>query len=91
MSSKKRAQRSESEDESDASDTRVASAKKAKTSKAAASEALPGGGQRDDNGDVFWELTDTRRLTVSEFKGKTMISVREYYEKDGKSLPGKKV
>lgn len=45
----------------------------------------------DDNGDRYWEISKMRRVTVSEFRGKTMVSVREYYEKDGKELPGKKV
>lgn len=34
----------------------------------------------------------TRRVTVNEFKGKTLINIREYYVNDaGKTLPGKKV
>ena len=47
----------------------------------------------DENGDIFLQLNDkgTRRITVNEFKGKWMVNVREYYEKDGKMLPGKKV
>lgn len=45
----------------------------------------------DTNGDVYWEISKLRRVTVSEFRGKTMVSVREYYEKDGRELPGKKV
>lgn len=28
---------------------------------------------------------------ISEFKGQQMVSIREYYEKDGQALPGKKV
>lgn len=32
-----------------------------------------------------------RRVTVSTFRGKTLVNVREYYEKDGQELPGKKV
>ena len=37
------------------------------------------------------QISNSRRVTISEFKGKRMVSVREYYEKDGKHLPGKKV
>ena len=31
-----------------------------------------------------------RRVTISEFKGNTMVNIREYYEANGKVLPGKK-
>ncbi|KAF4308637.1 putative RNA polymerase II transcriptional protein [Botryosphaeria dothidea] len=48
------------------------------------------GKQQDDEGNEFWELSAKRRVTVSEFRGKSMVSIREYYEKDGKDLPGKK-
>ncbi|OJD22428.1 hypothetical protein ACJ73_06226 [Blastomyces percursus] len=44
----------------------------------------------DSNGDIYWKISRLRRLTVSSFKGRTMVSVREYYEKDGQELPGKK-
>ena len=64
-------------------------AKKARMSES--SSSVPGGGTRDANGDAYWEIAAARRVTVSEFKGRTMISVREYYEKDGQTLPGKKV
>ncbi|KAK0248579.1 hypothetical protein B0A54_11255 [Friedmanniomyces endolithicus] len=46
--------------------------------------------QIDDEGNEYWELSDTRRVGVSTYKGMTLISIREYYEKDGKSLPGRK-
>ncbi|CAF9914937.1 MAG: hypothetical protein GOMPHAMPRED_008334 [Gomphillus americanus] len=46
--------------------------------------------KRDGDGNAYWELTGRRRIVVSEFKGNRMISIREYYEKDGKELPGKK-
>ncbi|KZF20130.1 putative RNA polymerase II transcriptional coactivator [Xylona heveae TC161] len=60
----------------------------------AASRSEASGGtsahQTDDEGNPFWELSKNRRVTVSSFRGKTMVSIREYYEKDGKHLPGKK-
>jgi hypothetical protein len=37
------------------------------------------------------QLSGKRRVQLSDFKGQTMVNIREYYEKDGKSLPGKKV
>ena len=45
----------------------------------------------DSNGDRYWEISRLRRVTVSSFRGKTLVNVREYYEKDGQELPGKKV
>lgn len=48
-------------------------------------------GKIDANGDRYWEISKMRRVTISSFRGKTMVNVREYYEKDGQELPGKKV
>ncbi|KAL2824685.1 transcriptional Coactivator p15-domain-containing protein [Aspergillus cavernicola] len=64
----------------------------AQHSKTAGSRNSHGGTIRkeDSNGDSYWEISKMRRVTVSSFRGKTMISVREYYEKDGEELPGKK-
>lgn len=31
-----------------------------------------------------------RKASISEFKGKLMVSIREFYEKDGQTLPGSK-
>src|ERR1700755_232694 len=47
--------------------------------------------QSDKDGNTFWEISKTRRVVVSEFKGKQMVSVREYYEQNGEIKPGKKV
>jgi hypothetical protein len=35
---------------------------------------------------VGWELGNKKRVTISTFKGKTYVGLREYYEKDGKVL-----
>jgi hypothetical protein len=46
--------------------------------------------QKDAEGNTFWEISKARRVTVSEYKGKIMVAIREYYEKDDEMLPGKK-
>jgi Transcriptional Coactivator p15 (PC4) len=39
---------------------------------------------------VSFDLGSNRFVTVREFKGKKLVDIREFYQKDGKSLPGKK-
>jgi len=65
--------------------------KRPKTSPKSSSFTTAGKTQLDSDGNPYWEISKMRRVTVSEFKGKRMVSIREYYEKDGKVLPGKKV
>ncbi|KAH6609623.1 hypothetical protein Trco_002969 [Trichoderma cornu-damae] len=60
----------------------------AKKNKSAAAASAPDG--KDDEGNPFWELSNKRRVGVSEFKKLCFVNIREYYEKDGKMLPGKK-
>ena len=43
-----------------------------------------------DDGEEYWPLTKSKRLSVSKFKGSVNVSLREYFEKDGKWLPTKK-
>jgi hypothetical protein len=71
------------------SDLQQSPVKRAKIDKDTSS-SNPAGQKVDSNGDVYWELSRLRRVTVSTFKGKTMVSIREYYEKDKQELPGKK-
>ncbi|KAI8945512.1 transcriptional Coactivator p15-domain-containing protein [Xylaria longipes] len=68
------------------SDEEVAKpSKKAKTK--TTSEDNPG---KDSEGNSFWPLGTTRRVTIQDFKGKTFINIREYYESNGELRPGKK-
>lgn len=53
--------------------------------------AAPDSPKIDSNGDPYWEISKMRRVTISTFRGKTMVNIREYYEKDGQEFPGKKV
>lgn len=42
----------------------------------------------DDNGDIIiCKLNNRRNVTIQEFRGNKLVSIREYYEKDGKQLP----
>lgn len=42
------------------------------------------------NGESYWELDRFKRATVREFKGKIYVDLREFYDKGGEILPGKK-
>ncbi|KAK1399784.1 RNA polymerase II transcriptional coactivator KELP [Heracleum sosnowskyi] len=45
----------------------------------------------DDNGDlIICHLSVKRRVSWSEFKGRSFLSIREYYDKNGKELPSAK-
>ncbi|GAA0168776.1 general transcription factor [Lithospermum erythrorhizon] len=42
----------------------------------------------DDEGNpIICRLSSKRRVTISEFRGKTLVSIREYYNKGTKELP----
>ena len=74
----------------DGSDDQTApkASKKIKATKSTGRNAAKAGSEEAAQ---FWELSDKRRVSVEDFRGKTLISVREFYEKDGELLPGKKV
>ncbi|GAB1606128.1 hypothetical protein Ahia01_000895200, partial [Argonauta hians] len=43
-----------------------------------------------DDDEKMFQLSKMRYATVSEFRGKVLIGIREYYEADGELRPGKK-
>ncbi|CAN0840927.1 RNA polymerase II transcriptional coactivator KELP [Linum grandiflorum] len=50
-----------------------------------------GGMEYDDDGDlIICRLTSKRRVTIQNFKGRNLVSIREFYSKDGKELPTSK-
>lgn len=46
--------------------------------------------KRNTQGEAYFELARTRRVTVRSFKGAKLIDIREFYEKNGNLEPGKK-
>jgi len=41
---------------------------------------------KNRDGSHGWELGNKRRVTVTTFKSKVYVDIREHYEKDGKVL-----
>ncbi|XP_024525538.1 RNA polymerase II transcriptional coactivator KELP isoform X2 [Selaginella moellendorffii] len=40
--------------------------------------------------EIICQLSGKRNVSVQNFRGKALVSIREYYEKDGKTLPSSK-
>jgi len=68
---------------SDAGGPSAKPVKKARTTAAASG--------KDDEGNSFWALSNTRRVGISNFKGKVMVNIREFYsDASGEMKPGRK-
>ncbi|GIZ49095.1 hypothetical protein CKM354_001213500 [Cercospora kikuchii] len=61
-----------------------------KTSKKNVAGTAPATMEKDKDGGVYWSIANKRRVQLTEFKGTLMVGIREFYEKDGEMLPGKK-
>ncbi|XP_078432112.1 transcriptional coactivator p15 (PC4) family protein (KELP) [Wolffia australiana] len=47
--------------------------------------------ERDDEGNlVVCRLSGKRKVTIQDFRGRTLVSIREYYDRGGKELPSHK-
>jgi len=61
---------------------------------AAAAPAAAGGaaaapGAAPDSEQQICDLSESRRVTVSLFRGRPLVGIRQFYEKDGQQLPAR--
>ncbi|KAF5195302.1 Rna polymerase ii transcriptional coactivator [Thalictrum thalictroides] len=80
----------EEEEEELVSDEEVSGppAKKNKTAKKSATTTTT---ENDSDKDILvCEISEKRRVSVRSWRGAVVLDIREFYEKDGKKLPGKK-
>ncbi|KAI1344746.1 transcriptional Coactivator p15-domain-containing protein [Xylariaceae sp. FL0016] len=88
MAGTKRARRPLDEYEEDVSSDDGGAASSKKKSKKPKTDSNSG---KDAEGNSFWALSNNRRVTISDFKGKTFVNIREYYtDASGDMKPGKK-
>ena len=46
--------------------------------------------KRNENNEAYWPLSGNKRITVSEFHGRMLVHIREYYMAGDQMRPGKK-
>ncbi|XP_020604420.1 activated RNA polymerase II transcriptional coactivator p15-like [Orbicella faveolata] len=86
----KRSKEKPTKSESESSEEEEVKPKKSKTSeKSSSSSKKSSRSSKDEDFGVF-EIGNKRKVSVREFKGRLLIDIREFYEKDGELMPGKK-
>lgn len=48
------------------------------------------GPQKNADGEIYFDLTKTRRVTLRKWKGKNLVDIREFWGDQGDLKPGKK-
>lgn len=51
---------------------------------------LEGGAQKNSDGEVFFELSPRRRITIRKWRASTLVDIREYWGEKEDLKPGKK-
>ncbi|XP_017480851.1 PREDICTED: RNA polymerase II transcriptional coactivator [Rhagoletis zephyria] len=89
---KKTSSSSDSDSDSGPEDRNAPPAKKSKAGKekGANESSSSSGGTATDNPKGPWTIEKLRQVRINEFKGRKMVDIREFYEKNGEILPGKK-
>eukprot|EP00099_Drosophila_melanogaster_P014161 NP_477136.1 single stranded-binding protein c31A [Drosophila melanogaster] len=77
---------SSSDSDSGPDDRIKPASKKAKESDAPNSDPKDSG----ENGATSWTLEGLRQVRINEFRGRKSVDIREFYDKGGQILPGKK-
>lgn len=44
----------------------------------------------NQNGDAYFEISGKKRCTLRVYNGTPLVDIREYYDKNGEMMPGKK-
>ncbi len=57
---------------------------------AAAELAQPTSTKRGPSPDASWQLSARRKVSVRSYRGSELVDIREYYEKNGQQMPGRK-
>lgn len=84
MPKTKKKEESSSDSDSGPDDRNQPASKKSKSDNSKSDSKSKSGTENE------WSLGKNKMVKINEFRGTKYIDIREYYEKDGKTLPGKK-